>query len=265
MSYNPFAARLAKAEEKLSKLEAQRDRLNANALPGSFVTGRSGRKASYMKRVDRQLDRTIDLASATIKARQDVAWLKAKVAAYDAGTINWQGRRIDPNRKPKASRPVSEKRKLRARAFQDLSIDGRCEIDGTTVDVLHGWSEEERTLIGVIRVTTKAGKVTDHRANSPQGMHLEETYSKIVDKLLGIKPAKPKRPSGPRRLFIGGYPEGYVYCEVIVNTDTYLDAAFLRYRDLELFWRRDDIDPAIKAEIEAHVAAKREEARNEHD
>lgn len=264
MSYNPFAARLAKAEEKLSKLEAQRDRLNANALPGSFVTGRSGRKASYIKRVDRQLDRTIDLAVAIRKARENVKWMRAKVAAYEAGTINWQGRRIDPNRKPKVSRPVSEKRKLRARALQDLSIDGRCEIDGTTVDVLHGWSEEERQLIGVIRVTTKAGEVTDYRTNSPQGMHLEETYSKIVDKLLGIKPAKHKRSSGPRRLFIGGYPEGYVYCEVVVNTDTYLDAAFLRCRDLELFWRRDDVDPAIKAEIEAHVAAKREEARNEH-
>lgn len=92
VTMNPFEARLNRAKRKLEKLEAQQRQLDASTIPGSYVTGASGQSAAYRKRLDRQLERTVNLATALVQARRDVAHWQSKADAYDAGLINAQGR-----------------------------------------------------------------------------------------------------------------------------------------------------------------------------
>lgn len=98
---NPFAKRLTRARAKLKKLQEQQQKQSASALPGSYVTGSSGQSASYRRKLEKQLDRTIDLAVKIVDASQQVNRLQAKYDAYEAGTIDAQGR----------AKPVSTKTK----------------------------------------------------------------------------------------------------------------------------------------------------------
>jgi hypothetical protein len=91
---NPFQARLEKAQARLAKLEAQYARFDANAMPGTYVTGNSGVSASRRAKLDRQIERTVDMSSALVAARAKVALLVRSVELYDQGAINAQGRSI---------------------------------------------------------------------------------------------------------------------------------------------------------------------------
>jgi hypothetical protein len=92
--HNPFAGRLAKAQDRLRRLEVRIEHQRQSDLPGSFVTGRSGQKSAYRRKLDRQMERTIELAVALEQARRQVRWLQASYDAYAAGTINAQGRSV---------------------------------------------------------------------------------------------------------------------------------------------------------------------------
>lgn len=107
--FNPFKVKLERAKLRLSRLEAQQKRQDANDMPGPFITGNSGIPASRRRRLDRQLERTIDAAVAIVEARQNMNILQAKHDAYERGEINAQGRTIRPKIKEPQNLPVFEK------------------------------------------------------------------------------------------------------------------------------------------------------------
>lgn len=102
---NPFTKRLEKSQRRLAQLEKKQRQLDASVLPGSYITGRSGQSATYRKRLDRQLERTVELATALVQVRRDVARWQRQVAAYDAGLINEQGR-AKPTLEPAPRQPL---------------------------------------------------------------------------------------------------------------------------------------------------------------
>lgn len=112
---NPFKLRLERAKMRLRTLEAQWKRHNDNAMPGPFETGNSGIPASRRRKLDRQLDRTIDLSVALVDARKKVAVLQAQHDAYERGEINAQGRAIRP--KIKESQRLPEFERVEDRIF----------------------------------------------------------------------------------------------------------------------------------------------------
>jgi hypothetical protein len=86
--------------DQIERKQAQLDRLNGQqdrngALPGTFVTGRSGVSASYSKKLNRQLDRTIDTAVNIVALTKELPELKRRLELYESGRINEQGRTID--------------------------------------------------------------------------------------------------------------------------------------------------------------------------
>mgnify|MGYP000930808472 FL=1 len=106
---NPFRPRLQRAQERLRKLEGQWARLEANAVPGPFVTGNSGIPAVRRRKLDSQLERTVDLSAALVKARAHVGWLQAQHDAYARGEINAQGRAVRPKGKEPQGLPEFER------------------------------------------------------------------------------------------------------------------------------------------------------------
>lgn len=96
--YNPFRAKLEKAQARLAKLEAQYARFDANAMPGTYITGSSGVSASRRAKLDRQIERTVEMSSALVKQRATVVRLVRSVELYDDGAINAQGRSISRGR-----------------------------------------------------------------------------------------------------------------------------------------------------------------------
>lgn len=64
MRGNPFSPRLEIARGELSLIEGKQKSLDENAMPGTFITGRSGVTEARRRKLDKQLDKTIDLAVA---------------------------------------------------------------------------------------------------------------------------------------------------------------------------------------------------------
>ena len=185
MNSNPFARRLALAQARLEKLEKQQATHDASAVPGTYVTGGSGVSAAYKKRLNQQLDKTIDLAVAIVAQRRKVAELAQSVQMYDQGKINAQGRSISPTRQVVRSVDQALKRLLVAemrQTYLHMEIDGFATFRGHTLEVLIDpvWGDKKADPKGIIRQTTPDGSVVDHIAQSIQGFHLEATAYTVM-------------------------------------------------------------------------------------
>ena len=183
---NPYTAKLEKARQKLAKVEGQQKSLDANAIPGTFITGRSGVSAARSKRLDRQLDKTIDLAVAYRKALEQVQRLERLEKLYEQGKVNGQGRAIWPKKKKKKGKPWTEQRRTLYNALEMLSIDGVYCVKGHKLEVLAKWNEEVGELEGFVRVTDPDGEETLYLAESIQGVHLEALETDIIKALLEV-------------------------------------------------------------------------------
>lgn len=182
MDYNPYREKLEKKRAQLARLERQQTAHNAGCIPGTLVTGGSGVPASRCRRLDRQLDRTINLAVRKRALTREVKYLELKSALYDEGKINAAGRRITPKVEPKYrwSAGAKERARIMRAAMLDLSIYGRHTLPtGHAVEVLvGGWDEDN--LIGLIRVTSPEGEVTECQAKSVQGVDLMAIQERVI-------------------------------------------------------------------------------------
>jgi hypothetical protein len=95
-------------EAKRKRIEAVTTALAAPSLPGSFVTGRSGQSRAYVRKLDRQLDRTIRLSSESIRLERELAHLENRLAGYEAGRISKSGRliRTEAQKRARRRKPV---------------------------------------------------------------------------------------------------------------------------------------------------------------
>ena len=184
-SHNPYVAKLEKAQARLDRLEAKQRHYDAIAIPGTFVTGRSGISASYKKRLDRQIERTIDLAGLLVKQRRLVAQLAQSVEMYDRGEINAQGRSVSP-RKPIVRKPEpASKQVLDAEmhlTYTKMEIDGRALFHGHRLEVWIDpkWDDKKADAVGIIRQIKPDGEVVDHIAKSIQGVDLEKAAYTVM-------------------------------------------------------------------------------------
>lgn len=189
---NPYTIKREQAEARVTRIEQQQDRLNGSAIPGTFITGNSGVSARRRRQLDRQLNRTIDLAVAAVRARERVRWLRWQEQHWQDLLDN------PPSPKPeKKRRPWSAKTKELKQAILMISIDGHFTLStGHTIQALvGGWDEERQTGLGIIQVTTPEGEAQDYRAKSMQGVHLEEMEDRIIRELLQMHPRRGKERS----------------------------------------------------------------------
>ena len=182
---NPYATKLKKAEQRLANLEKRQRHYDAIAIPGTFVTGRSGVSASYKKRLDRQVEMTITLAGQLIEQRRKVDVLRQSVQMYDDGKINAQGRSVSPTRQVVRRIDQSLERLLKAEMRQTyfhMEIDGHAVFRGHKLEVLIDpvWEDKKADPKGIIRQHLPDGTVLDHVAKSIQGVHLEETAYAVM-------------------------------------------------------------------------------------
>jgi GGDEF domain-containing protein len=79
-------------ENKLKTNESIGNMADKTDMPGTYVTGSSGVSRSRIKKINRQLDRRIDRAVENVKAREDLAWVNAKIQSqkdvHKKGIIN---------------------------------------------------------------------------------------------------------------------------------------------------------------------------------
>ncbi len=115
---NSYRRKQEQAEKRLQKLLAAQARLDANAVPGTYITGASGVPASRLRKLDRQLERTIELAKSITYVRQQVVHYRARADELDAGLIHPNGR---PVKTAKAAQTVPPKEKL---AWEDRLFIG---------------------------------------------------------------------------------------------------------------------------------------------
>ena len=182
---NPYAAKLKKAEQRLDALEKRQRHYDAIVIPGTLVTGRSGISASYKKQLDRQVEKTIDLACALVEQRRKVAALRQSVQMYDEGKINAQGRSVRPTRQVVRRIDKSLKQLLEAEmrlTYLHMEIDGFATFRGHKLKVWIDpvWEDKKANPKGIIRQTTPDGTVLDHVAKSIQGVHLEATAYAVM-------------------------------------------------------------------------------------
>lgn len=183
--HNPYAVKLKKAEQRLAALEKRQRHYDAIVIPGTLVTGRSGISASYKKQLDRQVEKTIDLACAIIEQRRKVAALRQSVHMYDDGEINAQGRSVSPTRQVVRRIDKSLKQLLEAEmrmTYLRMEIDGFATFRGHKLEVLINplWNDKSAAPRGVIRQTLPDGTTLDHIAPSIQGVHLEATAYAVM-------------------------------------------------------------------------------------
>lgn len=170
---NPYAHRLHKAQQWLANAERRWQAFNDNAMPGTYVTGNSGVPASRRHRLDRQIERTVDLA-------KKLQWHKRNVARWQAKYDEWQHVKDNPTPpiSEKKRRPPTAKQRQRRKVnavWCDLSSFGRADLNGFTLRLLVGWCEEIDDSLGVVEIQWPDGAVSWTRAKSIQGVHLEET------------------------------------------------------------------------------------------
>lgn len=68
--------------------------IHAEGLPGTFVTGGSGVSASYSRKLDRQLDRTVRSAGEWTTLRDELAAKESRLEAYKAGRVHKSGQPV---------------------------------------------------------------------------------------------------------------------------------------------------------------------------
>lgn len=185
VAINPYVAKLKKAEQRLEALEKRQRHYDAIAIPGTLVTGRSGISASYKKRLDRQVEKTIDLACALVEQRRKVATLRQSVQMYAEGKINAQGRSVSP-KKPVVKQIDQLLKWLLAAEMRQtyfyMEIDGFATFRGHKLEVWIDpvWEDKKADPRGIIRQITPKGEVVDHIAESVQGIHLEATAYAVM-------------------------------------------------------------------------------------
>ncbi len=101
------------------------------------------------------------------------------------GLINQQGRSIAHKIEKKPYRPRSERVKATRAAMMALSLDGEATLPtGQTLSVWQQWMPEEKELAGIIQVIHAGEVVTEHRAESIQGIHLEQMQLTLITEFL---------------------------------------------------------------------------------
>lgn len=175
---NNFSSRLTVAIKHLEKLKGLRKSLDDNSIPGTFVTGNSGISPSRRRRLDRQLDKTIDLAVAINKAKAEVLSLTRKSELRSMGRIHANGRKVTP-KNPK--RPYKFKSVTVAvkKMIQDMSIYGIHSFKDHCIKYLVGYPEwiayTGQPPYGIIQVVLPNDAIVQFRSESIQGADLERT------------------------------------------------------------------------------------------
>lgn len=191
MRGNPYSPRREAAEAALKHVEGEQETFEGGTIPGTFITGRSGVTDPYRRKLDAQLDKTIDLAVRVVKAQEIVTRLVQQEKLFDLGLINYQGRSISDRPEPKKRGPHSEKIKTIRKAMLALSLDGECWLPTDHIlSVWQQWMPEERELAGIIRVTDPDGTSVDHRAASIQGVDLERQQLLLLNEILFARTEK---------------------------------------------------------------------------
>lgn len=185
MRGNPYSPRREAAEAALKRVETEQETFEGGTIPGTFITGRSGVTKAYRRKLDAQLDKTIDLSVKVVKAQETVDRLVQDEKLFDLGLINYQGRSISDRPESKKRSPHSEKVKIIRQAMLALSIDGECWLlTDHILSVWQQWMSEEKELAGIIRVTDPDGTSVDHRALSIQGVDLERMQLLLLNEIL---------------------------------------------------------------------------------
>lgn len=180
---NPYAQRLAKAQERYEQALRRSRAYSDNAMPGTYVTGNSGVSASRRRRLDRQMDKMIDLAKKSNWHRRNVARLQAQ---YNI----WERNKDKPLPAPKPEKkrrpPTAGEQQRRAihGFWSDLWGLGEVVIGDHTLRLLVGWCEEIDAPLGVVEIRWPDDAISWARAKSIQGVHFEETALVIVGALL---------------------------------------------------------------------------------
>lgn len=90
-----YTAKLTAKIERLEKTGNQSNAIvHAPGIPGSFITGRSGQSRAYGRKLNRQLDRTIDAAVQFGEASRELAIARRTLELYQTGQIHRCGRTI---------------------------------------------------------------------------------------------------------------------------------------------------------------------------
>ncbi len=185
MRGNPYSPRLEIARGELFLIEGKQKTLDQSAIPGTFIMGRSGVTEAYRRKLDTQLDKTIDLAVVYAQLDDQIRRLEQQEYLFDMGLINQQGRSIVHKVEKKPYRPRSERVKAIRQAMMALSLDGEATLPtGETLSVWQQWMPEEKELAGIIRVVHVGEVVTEHRAESIQGVHLEQMQLALIAEFL---------------------------------------------------------------------------------
>lgn len=212
---NPYAKKLEKVEAKLARLKAHQESLT---LPGTFVTGRSGVKPSYRRKLDRQLERTIDLAKAIIKIQDQVRHLRVQANLYDRRHDNSQP--VVSNQTPKKSRKLSEKRQITAKVLQDMDFYGQGVLPtGHKLGYCVSWDSVKNEPTGTVHVVYPDGREIEHRAVSIQGVDLEAKAIEIINVLMGWPHQPRKREFSPEDIYVVPSGMGGTFRVVIIDRD----------------------------------------------
>lgn len=79
---------LAELEARRTALQAKVDRLSGdqpNDIPGTLITGRSGVPAARTRRLNKQIDRSVDRAVACTKAAQELRAVESRIEWIRSG------------------------------------------------------------------------------------------------------------------------------------------------------------------------------------
>lgn len=179
---NPYADRLANAREQFERALQRSRTYSDNAMPGTYVTGNSGVSASRRRRLDRQMDKMIDLAKKVDWHRRNVARWQAKYEQWERITNNPAPPKPEKKRRPPTARE-QQRRAINA-LWSDLWGIGEVAIGDHTLRLLVGWCEEIDDSLGIVEIRWPDNAVSWARAKSIQGVDFEETARAIVGALL---------------------------------------------------------------------------------
>lgn len=175
---NPYKIRLERARAALEKTLAAQARFEANLIPSTYMTGNSGVPASRRRKLDKQLDRTIDLAVKLNKQRARVEILQRQFDYYESHPP--QPKKPKPKPKPRSARA-----RLTKEAMLMLSIDGEFTLPSgdkmTRMGVVIGDDIE-----GVTKVVFSDGREVWFKAKSIQGVHHMAMDKYILKDVLGV-------------------------------------------------------------------------------
>lgn len=166
-----LAAEIVTLQTRQEQL-AQRQAVHGGSYTPEGEIG--GIRSMSQKRKDQRMDRSVALATEWVQVSKELSALRTRYQLYVTGKIDQQGRRINPNRKPR--RPSQPRGVDHPRAIeQELSIEGKHTLStGATLELEIGWDEQRREGVGVVTLNAD-GHPVSRRAPSIQGAHLYDT------------------------------------------------------------------------------------------